>query len=230
MTKYIAIAVFSLALLIPVTSIASRYDFGKGSRNDSQWDFEKGKSRNSRYDSGDSKPSNSRYDSGDSKVGIDYVKANSEIAGEDFDTSAIQIRYSNGVTPNIDVEGVFALGIDDDTVSDSDPFLGNFSVTGELGHMFGVFAKFHSNSNSGFEAFARIGFAMVEFDIDIDTQNFGSDSESYDDTGIAFGVGASFNFSETSAIVVEYSKLPDVDFEGTDIETDTISIGFQMSI
>ena len=71
---------------------------------------------------------------------------------------------------------------------------------------------------------------MVEYDIDIDIENLGSVSESFDDTGIAFGVGASFNFSETSAIVVEYSKLPDVDFEGTDIETDAISIGFQMSI
>jgi len=226
MTKYIAIAVFSLALLIPVTSIASRYDFGKPSRDYSQWDFEKGKPR----DFEKSKPRNSLHDSGDSNVGIDYVKANSEIAGEDFDTSALQIRFSKGVAPNIDVEGVFALGIDDDTVSDSDPLLGDFSVTGELGHMFGVFVKFHSNSNSGFEAFARVGFAIVEYDIDIDSQNFGSVSESYDDTGLAFGVGASFNISETSAIVVEYSKLPDVDIEGTDIETDAISIGFQMSI
>jgi opacity protein-like surface antigen len=164
------------------------------------------------------------------KVGFDYVKLTSDVEGEDFDTSAIQIRFSKGAAPNIDVEGVFALGIDDDTVSDSDPFLGDFSVTAELGHMFGVFAKFHSNSNSGFEAFARVGIAMVEYDIDIDTQNFGSVSESYDDTGIAFGVGASFNFSETSAIVVEYTKLPDVDVEGTDVETDAISIGFQLSI
>jgi hypothetical protein len=159
------------------------------------------------------------------KVGVDYVKLSSEIEGLDFDTSAVQIRYSNGVAPNIDVEGVFALGIDDDTVT-----LGDISVTGELGHMFGVFAKFHSDSNSGFEAFARVGFALVEYDIDIDIENLVSGSESFDDTGIAFGVGASFNFSETSAIVVEYSKLPDVDFEGVDIETDAISIGFQLSI
>ena len=164
------------------------------------------------------------------KVGFDYLKLNSEIAEVDFDTSAIQIRLSNGITPNFDVEGVFALGIDDDTYTDFDPFLGNFSVTGELGNMFGVFAKIHSDPNSGFQVFGRLGLARVEYGIDIDTQNLGSASESYDDMGIAFGVGASFNFSETSAFVVEYSKLPDVDFEGIDIETDAISIGFQMSI
>jgi len=164
------------------------------------------------------------------KVGVDYLQVSSEIDGLDFDTSAVQIRFSNGIAPNIDVEGVFALGISDDTYTEFDPFFGNVSVTGELGNMFGVFAKFYSDPNSGFQVFGRVGLAMVKIDIDIDIQNLGSVSESYDDTGIAFGAGASFNFSETSAIVVEYSKLPDVDFEGTDIETDAISIGFQMSI
>jgi opacity protein-like surface antigen len=165
------------------------------------------------------------------KVGVDYLMLSSEIEEADFDTSAVQIRFSNGVGPNIDIEGVFALGLSDDTYRDSDPiFLGDFSVTGELSHMFGVFAKLHSDSISGFQVFGRLGLASVEYDVDVDSQNLGSGSESYDDTGLVFGVGASFNFSETSAIVVEYSKLPDVDIEGTDIETDAISIGFQMSL
>ena len=165
------------------------------------------------------------------KVGVDYLMLSSEIDGLDFDTSAVQVRFSNGVGPNFDVEGVLALGLSDDTFTDSDPFfLGDFSVTGELANMFGVFAKLHSDPTSGFQVFGRLGLVMVEYDIDIDTQNFGSVSKSYDDTGIAFGVGAAFNFSETSAIVAEFSKWPDVDFEGVDVETDVISIGFQISL
>lgn len=158
------------------------------------------------------------------KVGADYLILSSEIEDAEFDTSAVQVRFSNGVAPNIDIEGVFAVGISDDT----DEFLGEFSVRGELAHMIGVFAKLHSAPTSVFQVFGRLG--LVELDIDIDIQDLGSVSESYDDTGLAFGVGASFNFSETSAIVVEYIKLPDVDIEGTDLETDAISIGFQMSI
>ena len=167
------------------------------------------------------------------KVGVDYLILSTDVAEADFDTSAIQIRLSNGIGPNIDVEGVFALGLSDDTYRDTDPSflgLGDFSVTAELASMFGVFAKFHSDSTSGFQVFGRLGLAMVDFDIDVDSQNLGPASESFDDTGLAFGVGASFNISETSAIVAEYSKWPDVDVEGVDIETDVISIGFQISL
>jgi opacity protein-like surface antigen len=164
------------------------------------------------------------------KVGFDYLMLSSEIEEADFDTSAVQIRFSNGVGPNIDIEGVFALGLSDDTYYDSDPdLLGDISITAELAHMFGVFARLHSDSISGFQVFARLGLAVVEFDVDIYAQNFGSVSKSYDDTGLFLGVGASFNFTESSAIVVEFSKLPDIDLEGTDLETDAISIGFQMS-
>lgn len=166
------------------------------------------------------------------KFGVDYLMLSSEVDVLDFDTSAIQFRISNELNPYFDLEGVLALGIGDDTYTIADP-TGTVSVTGQLGNMFGIFAKLHSDSSSPFQIFGRVGLAMVEYDIDtfIDVPGFitGSASESFDDTGIAFGVGASFNITDKSAIVAEYSKLPDVDADGIDIETDMISIGFQMS-
>ena len=63
-----------------------------------------------------------------SKIGFDYVMLNSEIEGVDFDTSAVQFRYIHGVAPNFDVEAFIALGLSDDSYSDTDPFLlGDFS-------------------------------------------------------------------------------------------------------
>ena len=87
-----------------------------------------------------------------------------------------------------------------------------------------------ANPLSGFQVFGKLGLARVEFDVDIDTQNFGSASESYDDVGLTFGIGGSFNFNETTAIVLEYVVLPDVDIEGTDVETDAITVGLLISI
>jgi opacity protein-like surface antigen len=165
------------------------------------------------------------------KIGVDYLMLNSEIDTVDFDTSAVQIRVSSAVNKNLDLEGAMALGISDDTYNDTDPFfLGDFSVTAKLSSMLGVFAKAHSDLESRFQVFGRVGLARVEVDLDFDTQNLGSTSESYDDTGIAFGIGGSFDVSETAAIVAEYAKWPDVDFEGTNVDTEVISIGFQIAI
>jgi len=163
------------------------------------------------------------------KFGIDYLMLKSEASTADFDTSAIQLRFTNALNPNFDIEGVLAFGISDDTYSETDPFFGTVSVTGQLGNMFGVYAKFHNNSSSRFQVFGEVGFARVEYDLDLFVQSLGSASESYDDIGIAFGAGASFNITDKLAISAEYSILPDVDFEGIDIETDTISVGILMS-
>jgi len=138
------------------------------------------------------------------KFGIDYLMLNSEVEILDFDTSAIQLRVSNELNPYFDL----------------------------LGNMFGVFAKLHSDSSSPFQIFGKVGLVMVEYDLDffIDTPGLvGSASQSYDDTGIAFGAGASFNITDKVAVAAEYSMLPDVDFEGLDIETDVIGVGIQMS-
>jgi opacity protein-like surface antigen len=166
------------------------------------------------------------------KFGIDYLMLNSEVDILDFDTSAIQLRVSNELNPYFDLEGVLAFGVSDDTYTESDPLAGTASITGQLGNMFGVFAKLHSDSSSPFQIFGKVGLVMVEYDLDffIDSPGLvGSASQSYDDTGIAFGAGASFNITDKVAVAAEYSMLPDVDFEGLDIETDVIGVGIQMS-
>jgi opacity protein-like surface antigen len=166
------------------------------------------------------------------KFGVDYLMLSSEVDILDFDTSAIQFRISNELNPYFDLEGVLAFGVSDDTYTESDPLAGTASITGQLGNMFGIFAKLHSESSSPFQIFGKVGLVMVEYDLDffIDSPGLvGSASQSYDDTGIAFGVGASFNVSDKVAIIAEYSILPDVDFEGIDIETDTLGVGILMS-
>lgn len=167
------------------------------------------------------------------KFGIDYLMLNSEADTAKFDTSAVQLRISNSINPFLDIEGILAFGISDDTYTETEPGFGTVSVTSQLGNMFGVFARFHTNSSAKFQFFGRVGLAMVEYDLDLfaDIPGLvtGSASQSYDDTGIAFGVGASFNVTDKIAIAAEYSILPDVDFEGIDIETDTLGVGILMS-
>ena len=172
---------------------------------------------------------------------IDYLMLDSEFGSENFDTTALQLKLVNPISPNADIEGVIAFGLDDDSLEETetffDPTLGNITVTAtleaQLGNMIGVFIKGHTGNDSAMQFFGRIGFAMVQIDYDATLAVSGlgsiSDSGSEDDSGIAFGFGAAFAVSDTDAFTIEYSQLPDVDFEGIDIETTALSLGYQMS-
>ena len=172
----------------------------------------------------------STFSANAAKVEFDFLMLESEIDVLEFDTNALQIKYIKSVSPNLDIEGVFAIGISDDGYTVSDGFT-TVSVDAELENMFGVFLKLHSgNDQGGPQFFGRVGFARmsIEFTASIDDPSLavsGSDSES--DTGIAFGAGVAFGASDSGAITIEYSKLPDVDFlDIDDVETSAISIGY----
>jgi len=164
------------------------------------------------------------------KVEIDYLMLKSEFGVADFDTSAIQVRAAGAVSPNVDIEGVLAFGISDDSYSVFQPGVGNVTLSVQLANMLGIYAKLHTDASSKFQFFGRLGLAIVKYDLDGSIQGVGSESASYDDAGLSFGIGASFNFTKTSAIVAEYAVLPAVDIEGIeDMETDTIAVGLQMA-
>jgi len=167
-------------------------------------------------------------------IDIDYMMLSSDLNVLSFDTTALQLRVSNPINANIDVEGAIAFGVGDDSYSAYDPGVGNVKLSAKLGNMLGVFAKLHTDPSLGYQFYGRIGLAKVAYDFKYSSSVFGSTSESYDDTGLAFGFGGSFNISTSGAIIVEYNQLPNVNFslipELGDIETTTITLGVQLSI
>jgi len=164
------------------------------------------------------------------KVEIDYLMLKSELDVLDFDTSAIQVRVAGAVNPNVDIEGVLAIGVSDDSYNVFQPGVGNVSLSAQLANMLGIYAKLHTDASSKFQFFGRLGLAIVKYDFDASIQGLGSGSDSYDDAGLSFGLGISFNITDKSAIVIDYTILPKVDIEGiADMETDTIGVGLQMA-
>lgn len=166
------------------------------------------------------------------KLEFDFLTLDSEYEVLDFDTSALQIKFINELSPNIDIEGVLAIGISDDGITVSDG-ISTVSFEIELENMFGVFLKLHSgNGQDAHQFFGRVGFARmsIDFSAAISDPSSGnlSASDSEDDTGIAFGIGALFSTSETGAFTIEYNQFPDVDLlgNGSDFETSALSIGY----
>ena len=167
------------------------------------------------------------------KVEIDFMSLNTELETLDFDTTAIQFKLINPVNPSVDIEAVVAIGLSDDGYLVDFGFGDTLELSGELSNMIGVFLKGHSSTGGNSEIYGRIGIAKVEYEFSVVETTGGfvtfSGSESESDTGIAFGFGASFGISQESAITVEYNQLPDVDLGGLDLETTSLSVGYQMS-
>lgn len=164
------------------------------------------------------------------KLQIDYMMLEADLEDVDeFEPTAIQLKYINPVGPNSDVVGVVAFGISDDEIEEFDPFFGTVSLSVDLANMFGVYGRAHADLGANAQVYGQVGLVLLKYDLDAEISGL-SGSESYDDTGLAFGLGASFGLSDQAALVIEYNQLPDVDVEDiADIETTSLSVGFQMS-
>ena len=161
---------------------------------------------------------------------IDYLMLEADLEDvEEFEPDAIQLKYISPVNPSVDIMGVFAFGISDDKVEETDPFFGTVSLSVELSKLFGIYARARAELGDGARIYGQVG--LVQIDYDLDAEIFGlTGSESYDETGVAFGLGIAIDVSGRAAIVIEYNQFPDVDVEDFDLESTAISLGFQMSL
>lgn len=164
------------------------------------------------------------------KLQIDYMMLEADLEDVDeFEPNAIQLKVINPVGPSTDIMGVFAFGISDDEIEEFDPFFGTVSLSVDLATMFGAYVRAHADLGANGQIFGQLGLVQLKYDLDAEISGL-SGSESYDDTGVAFGFGASFGLSDQAALVIEYNQLPDVDVEDiADIETTSLSVGIQMS-
>ena len=148
---------------------------------------------------------------------------------EEFEPTAIQLKFINPVGPHTEFLAVFALGISDDEIEESDPIIGTVSLGVDLANMFGVYGRAHADLGTNAQVFGQLGLVLIKYEIEVEIFDV-SDSESYDDTGLALGFGVSFDLSDQAALVFEYNRFPDVDVEDiADIETTSLSVGIKMT-
>lgn len=158
---------------------------------------------------------------------IEYLMLEADLEDVDeFEPDAIQLKYVNPVNPGIDVMGVFAFGISDDEIEETDPFFGTVSLSVELSSLFGIYGRARAELGDNARVYGQLGLVQIKFDLDAEI--FGlTGSESYDETGVAFGVGIAIDVSDRASIVIEYNQFPDVDVEDLDLESTGISLGYR---
>jgi opacity protein-like surface antigen len=110
-------------------------------------------------------------------------------------------------TPNVAMEGMVGLGAGSDTAS---------GTTLKLNNMVGVFGKVQAPLADGVNVYGRLGVARTSL-----KANGVSDS----DTGLAYGVGMTYDLSKTTYLNADYTKYHDRDDQK--LEGLTVGVGFR---
>ncbi len=118
-------------------------------------------------------------------------------------------------------EGRIGVGISDDDVSATDPFLGDISLELEVDTVLGVYLVGQTTTDSAVSVYVIVGFTMVDFTVDVDAGILGSASDSDDESDLSYGFGANFDVSDKVSLNIEFMQYLDKD----DFEASAISLG-----
>lgn len=159
----------------------------------------------------------------DAYFGADFSFINTEVEVDalsqtvDADPTALRFRAGVNFNENLALEGVVALGLQDDE-------LGSTGVDVELDGLYGVYVVGTIPLDRTFALFAKAGYVVLEYKAD----GFGVSGET-DDSGLSAGIGIRMAVDRNVAFALEYTLLPDIDESFGTIESDMISLGAQFS-
>jgi outer membrane immunogenic protein len=169
------------------------------------------------------------------KAGRGYVGAGytmltvSPEGGPDLDLSALGVRGGYYFNKYFSVEGRLAIGVGDDSITETvfDPVLGFITgtLTTSLDYSLGVYAVGHIPVTEQFQLYGLAGFTQHSVNLEVCVTGFGCDDESYDDSDLSFGVGAEFDMTKNLSLGVEYvSYFTDGEIEDLKYDTDGLGI------
>lgn len=173
------------------------------------------------------------------KAGRGYVGAGytmltvSPEGGPDLDLSALGVRGGYYFNKYFSVEGRFAFGVGDDSLS----VIGDIgfgpeplSLTFDLDYSIGVYAVGHIPLTEQFQLYGLVGITQHEVTIEACAASVGCDSEGFDDSDLGFGVGAEFDMTRNLSLGVEYvAYFTDAEFEDLGFKYDTDGLGITLN-
>ena len=155
--------------------------------------------------------------------------------GSEFqeDYTMLGIRVGRNFTPNLAIEGEYAIGVSDEEQSNRGfDSRNNQSVsvdsTENLNSAFGIFGKTMLPLGDRFTAHARVGYATTEFEANgtLRFEDGTVENRSYKDIdpGLAYGLGTEFSFTDKLYARADATRYEAFD---NDIEAYTLGVGFR---
>lgn len=143
----------------------------------------------------------------------DFVNLSVDDSFYTANPNAFQFSLGIPLTQHLSIEASALVGVNEDGFG--------YGYTTKLNSMYGGFIR--GSLPLGYNnIYGRVG--MVGIEIEVNETGFGG--ETYDDTGMAFGVGLEMPITTNSALMFEYTNYPNINVnQDIDIETSGVSIG-----
>ena len=156
------------------------------------------------------------------EVGYTMLSTKASASGITLSSDPTMLRLLLGteLNENFDLEGMVGVAMSDDEVKVNGISLSSLvSTSFKVKSAYGVFVRPKTMINDQLELFGRLGYSKLKYSMSVASLNL-SDSES----GMSFGVGASYKLSDTAKLTVDYtSYVSDV------ADTDGITFGLRFS-
>lgn len=148
---------------------------------------------------------------GTNYAGLQFAQATYDESGvDDLNPTALIGRLGHYFHENFSLEGRLGFGLSDDSLSGN-----GLTADFEIDSLFGFYGVGHLPINEVASVYALAGFTQGEASITV-SDGTNSASESDDDSGFSYGLGAAFNVSPNAALTVEYiSYLDKSDYQLT---------------
>ncbi len=156
---------------------------------------------------------------GSKYAGIQYAISTYSEDGisEEPNPTALIGRLGVNVTDVFSVEGRLGLGLQDDTVN-----VFGTDVTMEIDSLIGIYGVGHININRTSSLYGLLGLTRAEATLSAP----GFISESNDETGLSFGVGADIGIGNNVALNIEYVQY----LNKSDFDFSAIAFGVKFGI
>jgi hypothetical protein len=158
---------------------------------------------------------------------IHYLLLDTNIEGANYEPNALLYKHIIPYNSFINLEGIVALGINEDEATRKVGVAGTYKQKIMLSNMIGFMVNFSGEVEPRVHAYAHFGLTRVDYDLSTPSWVGGPDG-SQSETGLAYGFGMSFKILNTGAFVLEFNELPDIGAGSDTIDTSVLSLGYQM--
>jgi len=156
---------------------------------------------------------------GETYFGFQYAQVDEDDL--DLEPTVGIFRIGSMGDNGVGFEGRIGVGLSDDDISASDPFLGDISLELEVDTVLGLYLVGQTTAGGAVSIYGIVGFTMVDFTVDVDAGILGSASDSDDESDLSYGFGANFDVSDKVSLNIEFMQYLDKD----DFDASAVSVG-----